>query len=95
MITFNQWGEFLGTRFLGEQVRKEIEKAFAVESPVKLDFQGVRGLSHSFADECFGDLVARMGLSAFKSSLHFLNLSEERKAVLRFVLADRMAHQPT
>ena len=86
--------DFLATRFLGEIVRREITDMAALHSVVELDFLGVTGVSHSFADECFGILIAENGLDFFKKNLKFRSLNEEIKAILRFVLAERMQAGP-
>jgi hypothetical protein len=91
-VAMKQWGDFLGTRFLGEEARRTITNALASgESPVVLDFEGVRGVSHSFADECFGLLAADKGIETFKSVFRFSNLNDEIKTVIRFVVAERIA----
>ena len=89
-IRLAEHADFLSTRFLGEIVRKEILGNLGSHSVLTLDFQGVSGLSHSFADECFGFLVAENGIGFFKDRLRFANLNPETQAILRFVLADRL-----
>ncbi|MEI6705243.1 MAG: STAS-like domain-containing protein [Deltaproteobacteria bacterium] len=89
-IRLAEHADFLSTRFLGEIVRKEIIDYLGLHPVVTLDFQGVSGLSHSFADECFGFLVAENGIGLFKDRLRFANLNPEIQAILRFVLADRL-----
>ncbi|MBI5688305.1 MAG: STAS-like domain-containing protein [Verrucomicrobia bacterium] len=88
-IAMNQWGDFLGTRFLGEEARRAIHDALAGEARVCLDFAGVRGVSHSFADEAIGILVQEIGLGALKTNVRFANLNEEIKTILRFVVSER------
>lgn len=85
----NQWGDFLGTRFLGEEARRQINIALSGEPPVLLDFAGVSGVSHSFADEAIGVLAEEVGLDVLRTNVRFLNLNEEIKAVVRFVVAER------
>ena len=89
-IPMNQWGEFLGTRFLGEEAQKILKQALAADSEVCLDFDGVRGVSHSFADEAVGVLAQELGLEAFKQCVRFQGLNNEIKTVLRFVVAERV-----
>jgi len=85
----HQWGDFLGTRFLGEEARRQINNVLSGEPPVLLDFAGVRGVSHSFADETVGVLVQEIGMDALKANVCFANLNEEIKTILRFVVAER------
>ncbi len=90
-IAMNQWGDFLGTRFLGEEARRQIADALLSAPPVFLDFSGVNGVSHSFADEAIGVIAGEAGLDALRTNVRFLNLNEEIKAVLRFVVAERLS----
>lgn len=55
-INFSSLRPHLGTRFLGETMRKGIELALKEKEFVTFDFSGVEFISHSFADECFGKL---------------------------------------
>lgn len=84
----NEFGEFLGTRFLGEDARKAILDAADKGTPT-LDFGGVEGMSHSFADECFGVLVGDRGIAFLRDGVRFVGLRPDVKSVLRFVLAER------
>jgi hypothetical protein len=47
--------EFLGLRVEGEVVRERMEEIIMKEGKVAvLDFEGVRGITHTFADEIVG-----------------------------------------
>jgi hypothetical protein len=78
-------GTFLGTRFLGAAVRKEILDACSSSQSVIVDFAGVEKLSHSFADECIGALLDELGIPVFRGKVRFKGASDEIALLLRLV----------
>lgn len=56
-------GPFLVTRSEGERIRRELEDAFegavAAGQVLELDFTAVTAMTHSFVDECIGQLLSR------------------------------------
>jgi hypothetical protein len=84
-----QFGDTLKTRFLGGQLHGQLQASLANGSSVTVDFSRVRGLGHSFADECFGVLFAEHGPELFRTRLHLTGMNENVKAVLRLVFTDR------
>lgn len=56
---------------------------------LSIDFANVEAMSHSFADECFGDLFCEFGAQLFRDRLHLTNLNSVSKSLLRLVLVDR------
>ncbi len=89
VFKFKNTGISLGTRFLGEKIRKEIEAAFLSESLIIFDFEDVTVVSHSFADECFGKLLLQFDLNILKSKTTFKNTSNEIKRTIAFTLRER------
>jgi STAS-like domain of unknown function (DUF4325) len=89
-VKLSNFGVNLGTRFVGELARKAIGDALLGSKRVKVDFSGVSRISHSFADEVVGSLIAEMGLDDFKARLEFVGVSSDMQAVLRFVVSERI-----
>lgn len=52
-------GQAFSTRARAEQIRAEIEQLAADSSGVLIDFEGVRSVSYSFADELVGVFASR------------------------------------
>lgn len=76
-----------GSRSRAAECREEIERALARGLPVELDFDGVEA-TQSFVDELVGVLVLRRG-PAVLQQLKFRRCSDNIKAIIRFVAADR------
>lgn len=77
MVTFSfrEFGEYLGTRQLGQQVREKLMPLLAGDERVALDFTGVDVVSNSFADECIAKLLLTMPLSELKARTTFRGLN--------------------
>ena len=77
MVTFSfrEFGENLGTRQLGQQVREKLMPLLAGDERVVLDFTGVDVVSNSFADECIAKLLLTMPLSELKARTTFRRLN--------------------
>ena len=77
MVTFSfrDFGENLGTRQLGQQVREKLMPLLAGDERVVLDFTGVDVVSNSFADECIAKLLLTMPLSELKARTTFRGLN--------------------
>ena len=73
MVTFSfrEFGENLGTRQLGQQVREKLMPLLAGDERVVLDFTGVDVVSNSFADECIAKLLLTMPLTELKAHTTF------------------------
>lgn len=89
-INFSSLDTHLGTRFLGETMRKDIEKALELEAFVTFDFSGVEFISHSFADECFGKLLLSMKIEELKRKTTFKNANILVKRTIAFALKERL-----
>ena len=77
MVTFSfrEFGENLGTRQLGQQVREKLMPLLEGDERVVLDFTGVDVVSNSFADECMAKLLLSMSLSELKAHTTFRGLN--------------------
>lgn len=77
MVTFNfrDFGENLGTRQLGQQVRQQLIPLLKKDERVVLDFTGVNVVSNSFADECIAKLLLTMSLAELKARTTFQGLN--------------------
>lgn len=77
MVTFSfrDYGENLGTRQLGCQVRERLMPLLKGDDVVVLDFTGVDVVSNSFADECLAKLLLTMSLAELKARTTFRGLN--------------------
>ena len=77
MVTFSfrEFGENLGTRQLGQQVREQLMPLLLQDERVVLDFTEVNVVSNSFADECIAKLLLTMPLSELKQRTTFRGLN--------------------
>lgn len=94
-INFSQIGTHLGTRFLGESTRKDIELALKKDEFATFDFSGVEFISHSFADECFGKLLLSMKIEELKSKTTFKDANTLVKRTIAFALKERLLQMET
>jgi len=86
-----KWGKFLGSRLLGAEIRQEIESALDAGQNVVVDCDGVKMMSHSFADESIGKLAADIGLEVFRHQIRRRNVGPEVAPILRYVIGSRIA----
>jgi hypothetical protein len=89
-INFSHLGSHLGTRFLGETMRKDIELALKEEEFVIFDFSGVEFISHGFADECFGKLLRSLKIEELKKKTTFKDANTMVKRAIAFSLKERL-----
>jgi hypothetical protein len=79
--------EFLGLRVEGEVVRERMEKAIMEEGKkVVLDFEGVRGIAHTFADEIVGIFTRAFGKEWVKENIRVVNANENVKSMLNLAV---------
>lgn len=92
MITFHfkDFGEYLGTRQLGEQARERLLPLIQGEEKVCLDFEGVDVVSNSFADECIAKLLLSMSLDELKKRTTFSGLNDFARKNIALALKRRM-----
>ncbi len=86
----DRYGEFLESRAVGKKIREEIEQHINDAECIIMDLEGVRGLSNSAADECFGKFLLSVGAKKFKEKIKFRNMNDLSKAVINFALNNRM-----
>lgn len=91
-LIFNTSGNALGTRFLGRNIRVQIENSIKNGETVVFNFEGVNIISHSFADECFGKLLLNLELQDLKSKTTFKNTNETIKKMISFTLSERISN---
>ena len=80
-------GRLVGPRLSAAPIRDEIEIALAQGTEVVLDFSGVEA-TQSFLDGLVGVLVLQHGPGVL-GRLVFKSCSDDVKAILQFVAADR------
>ena len=89
IVQLREFGASLGSRVLGKEVSNMIE--FEKEEEIVLDFQGVKMITSSFADEVIGKNCARLGLHNFFKKVQIINTSEQIKLILKKAIIDRLA----
>lgn len=87
-----QFGDTLKTRFLGAQYRDHLQEMLVSNTEITVNFSGIDGMAHSFADECFGDLYSDFGPEIFRSRIHLVAMNGAVRSVLLLVFADRKRH---
>jgi hypothetical protein len=79
-------GPALTSRFLGAELREEIETLLAQDGLVVIDFAGVRAISPSFADEVFAKLPQE---AIAGGQIRFENLGDDLRVIAQFVTRSR------
>ena len=72
-VKYNKYGKSLGTREMGQELRMQVEESINNTENIVFDFAGIDIISHSYADEIFGKLIKKYGLTKFKEHTNFLN----------------------
>ena len=75
-------GRAFSTRARAEQIRAEIEQLAADSSDVLIDFEGVRSVSYSFADELVGVFASRYEADSDSLRPVVIGLSAQAQRVL-------------
>lgn len=91
IVKLKEFGTSLGSRVLGKEVSNMIN--FEKEDEIILDFNGVKMVTSSFADEVVGKNCARLGLHNFFKNVQIVNASEQIKLILKKAILDRLAEQ--
>jgi hypothetical protein len=81
IVDLKEFGISLGSRVLGKEVSNMID--FEKEDEVILDFEDVKMVTSSFADEVIGKNCARLGLHNFFKKVQIINTSEQIKLILK------------
>lgn len=73
-----------GSREAGKKLANLIRNVItmAEDNKATIDFDGILVVSSSFADECFGRLIAEMGPSEFFAKISFQNTDESIRAII-------------
>lgn len=87
---FRDYGEYLGTRQLGERVREQLWPLLQDHEKVCLDFEGVDVVSNSFADECIAKLLLTMSLDELKQHTTFSGLNDFARKNIALAIKRRM-----
>jgi len=90
-----EFGTDLSSRSRAATLRKHVESLTASGAKVVLDFEGVRTISHSFADEAIALLVIKKGRDWFASTISIASLTENvRLAILEAIASrNRVSHR--
>lgn len=75
VFKFSAYGDSMGTRLLGAQIRANLRPLLDGDEKVVLDFSGVDIVTNSFADECIAKLLLEMSLGELKSKTTFTGLT--------------------
>lgn len=89
-IIFKEYGESMGTRRLGGEIREKAISAIKNSQFVVFDLSDVKVLSNCFADECFGKLVEDFSLSEIKSTTSFTGTNRLTEHVIKKAITDRI-----
>ena len=88
IVKLKEFGESLGSRVLGKEVSNMI--GFEKEDEIILDFDEVKMITSSFADEVIGKNCAKLGLHNFFKKVQIVNSSEQIKLILKKAVMDRL-----
>jgi hypothetical protein len=91
IFKFSEIGENLGTRILGEKVRKQLLPLIMENDKVVLDFSGVNVVSNSFADECLAKLLLNMSFEELKQKTTFVSVNDFARKNIAIAFRRRMA----
>lgn len=75
VFSFRDFGTDFGTRYMGEQIRKQLRPMLDGKERVVLDFTGVNVVTNSFADECLAKLLLEIPLEELKKRTTFKGLN--------------------
>lgn len=88
IVKLKDFGTSLGSRVLGKEVSSLIN--FEKEDEIILDFDEVKMITSSFADEVIGKNCAKLGLHNFFKKVQIINTSEQIKLILKKAIIDRL-----
>lgn len=93
VIELGNYGMHIGNRFLGRQIREEIQKIFQAENDVILDLAGVKSISESFADECFAKLLNTYSVEDIRKRVTYRNAPVLLKGPIYAVFREKEKQQ--
>ena len=86
--------DFLGLRVEGEVVREKMEEIIMKKGKVAvLDFEGVRGITHCFADEIVGIFARAFGKEWVKENIRVVNVNENVRFILNLAVKISLKHR--
>lgn len=88
IVNLKEFGTSLGTRVLGKEVSSLIN--LEKEDEIVLDFDEVKMVTSSFADEVIGKNCTKLGLHNFFKKVQIINTSEQIKLILKKAIMDRL-----
>ena len=91
IVNLKDFGTSLGSRVLGKEVSNLID--FEKEKEIILDFDEVKMITSSFADEVIGKNCAKLGLHNFFKKVQVINTSEQIKLILKKAIIDRLVEK--
>lgn len=91
IVDLKEFGTSLGSRVLGKEVSSLID--FGKEDEIILDFDEVKMITSSFADEVIGKNCAKLGLHNFFKKVQIINTSEQIKLILKKAIIDRLVER--
>lgn len=91
IVKLKDFGISLGSRVLGKEVSNMID--FEKEDEIILDFEDVKMVTSSFADEVVGKNCAKLGLHNFFKKVQIINTSEQIKLILKKAIIDRLVEK--
>ncbi len=84
--------DFLGLRVEGEVVREKMEEIIMNGKVAVLDFEGIRGITHTFADEIVGIFTRAFGKEWVKENIKVVNANENVRSVLNLAVKIALRH---
>lgn len=91
IVKLKDFGASLGSRVLGKEVSNMID--FEKEDKIILDFQDVKVVTSSFADEVIGQNCSKLGLHDFFGKVQIVNASEQIKLIIKKAIIDRLVEK--
>ena len=88
IVKLKEFGTSLGSRVLGKEVSNMID--FEKEDEIILDFDGIKLVTSSLADEVVGKNCTKLGLHNFFKKVQIVNSSEQIKLILKKAIIDRL-----
>jgi hypothetical protein len=83
--------DFLGLRVEAEVVREKMEEIIMKNGKVAvLDFEGIRGIAHTFADEIVGIFTSAFGKEWLKRNVKVINANENVRSILNLAVKIRI-----
>ena len=87
----SDYAESTGNRKSGLPIRNQLINIYNERSSwILIDFEGIKYIASSFADEVFGKLIVQVGEKNFGNRFRLKNLSNELRGIISFSLNDRI-----